>query len=118
MVERYFRREDLPVSPEGLPYVEVDGWTLADLQCLAYGAFSPLDGFLGRDDYESVLERMRLADGTVWTIPITLPVSRDVATGLDAASTSPSGKTARSTPSCALTIVTSRTRSGRPRPST
>jgi len=79
LVERYFRREDLPAAPEELPYVEVDGWTMADLTCLAYGAFSPLDGFLGRDDYESVLERMRLANGTVWTIPITLPVPRDVA---------------------------------------
>lgn len=50
-----------------------------DLDLLMTGAMSPLAGFLGRADYESVLDRMRLADGTLWPMPITLDVPADVA---------------------------------------
>jgi sulfate adenylyltransferase len=46
---------------------------------IAVGAFSPLDGFMGRDDYESVVEKKHLAGGLPWTIPITLGVSRELA---------------------------------------
>jgi sulfate adenylyltransferase len=55
---------------------------LCDLKLLLNGGFSPLSGFLGQDDYEQVLERMRLADGTLWPIPITLDVSRKFVDGL------------------------------------
>ncbi len=48
-----------------------------DLELLAVGAFSPLDRFMGQDDYESVLNDMRLADGTVWPIPITLTINKE-----------------------------------------
>ena len=59
---------------------EYPSWTLTDrqicdLELLLNGAFSPLDGFMTQEDYESVLESMRLADGTLWPIPITLDVS-------------------------------------------
>ncbi|MES9878982.1 MAG: adenylyltransferase, partial [Candidatus Sedimenticola sp. 6PFRAG1] len=47
---------------------------LCDLELLLNGAFTPLQGFMGRADYESVVERMRLADGTLWPMPITLDV--------------------------------------------
>ncbi|MES9887105.1 MAG: adenylyltransferase, partial [Candidatus Sedimenticola sp. 6PFRAG1] len=47
---------------------------LCDLELLLNGAFTPLTGFLGRADYESVVDRMRLADGTLWPMPITLDV--------------------------------------------
>ncbi|MGE5703368.1 MAG: sulfate adenylyltransferase [Clostridia bacterium] len=57
-----------------LPVLTVDAWTLSDLDCIAIGAFSPLTGFLNEDDYHSVVESMRLADGTVWPIPVTLAV--------------------------------------------
>lgn len=46
----------------------------ADFEMLASGALSPLTGFMGQDDYDSVLNDMRLADGLVWTIPVTLPI--------------------------------------------
>jgi sulfate adenylyltransferase len=52
---------------------------LCDLELLLSGGFSPLRGFLGRADHESVCARMRLADGTLWPIPVTLDVSEEVA---------------------------------------
>jgi sulfate adenylyltransferase len=57
---------------------------LCDLKLLLCGGFSPLRGFLGDEDYESVLGRMRLADGMLWPIPITLDVSEKFAGSLRA----------------------------------
>jgi len=56
------------------PRVTVSDRTVCDLICIANGAFSPLEGFLNRNDYESCIESMRLASGVFWPIPITLPV--------------------------------------------
>jgi len=49
--------------------------TLCDLEMILLGAFYPLNGFLNENDYNSVLENCRLTDGTVWTLPIVLPVT-------------------------------------------
>jgi ATP sulfurylase len=57
-----------------VPSVVLDGRQLADLELLANGAYSPLSGFMGRDDLESVLERSRLASGIVFPIPVVLAV--------------------------------------------
>ena len=54
-----------------------------DLELLLNGAFSPLRGFMKRDDYESVCKSMRLVDGTLWPIPITLDVSEEFAETLE-----------------------------------
>ncbi|HTH52130.1 MAG TPA: sulfate adenylyltransferase, partial [Pyrinomonadaceae bacterium] len=60
---------------KSLPSVVLSERSLCDLELLATGAFSPLDRFIGGEDYKSVLDTMRLADGTVFPIPITLPVA-------------------------------------------
>jgi sulfate adenylyltransferase len=52
----------------------LDERALCDLELLATGAFSPLKGFMGKADYDRVVGEMRLADGTLWPLPVVLPV--------------------------------------------
>jgi sulfate adenylyltransferase len=72
------RAEALAAEAARLPAVALDGRALADLECLAVGAFSPLTGFLGAADHTAVVEHGQLADGTVWTLPVALPVPAKV----------------------------------------
>jgi sulfate adenylyltransferase len=64
---------------EGLPTVMVGPRTLSDLEMISTGVFSPLTGFMGREDYESVVETMHLSSGLVWSMPITLSTNDDEA---------------------------------------
>ncbi|MFP4322622.1 MAG: bifunctional sulfate adenylyltransferase/adenylylsulfate kinase [Anaerolineales bacterium] len=57
-----------------LPSIQVSERVVCDLELLAVGGFSPLRGFMGQADYQNVLDNMRLADGTLFPMPITLPV--------------------------------------------
>ena len=54
----------------------------SDLEMIATGACSPLSGFMSQQDYSSVVEEMRLANGSVWSIPITLPISAEQVSNL------------------------------------
>lgn len=74
----HFRRiESLKEAAVSYPSVLMNPRQLCDLELLLNRAFYPLTGYLKQSDYESVLERMRLADGTLWPIPVCLDVKDD-----------------------------------------
>ncbi|WP_430449361.1 bifunctional sulfate adenylyltransferase/adenylylsulfate kinase [Rhodophyticola sp.] len=66
-----------------LPSWDMTPRQICDLELLMNGGFSPLKGFLTEEDYTSVVETMRLADGTLWPMPITLDVSQGFADGIE-----------------------------------
>jgi sulfate adenylyltransferase len=77
---------DLLVSPEetiefkryinSLASIQISERAVCDLELLATGAFSPLDRFMGKADYQCVLDEMRLSNGFLFPIPITLPIEK------------------------------------------
>jgi sulfate adenylyltransferase len=73
--------ERVALKREGalLPAWDLSPRQLCDLEMLLSGAFSPLDGFMTRADYEGVCKDMRLASGVLWPVPITLDVTREFA---------------------------------------
>ena len=75
--------EELRDQAARLPTVQISERAACDLELMATGAFSPLDRFMDREDYRSVVDDMRLADGTLFPIPVTLPVDLDDTAALD-----------------------------------
>ena len=75
-------REALLASASQLRTFEVDAWSYSDIEMIAIGGFSPLEGFMTQQDYEGVIEHNRLANGLVWTLPVVLAVSEKQAQGL------------------------------------
>ena len=71
LVDRTGQRPD---DLDSLETLTLTSRELSDLDMLACGALSPLDGFMARDDYEAVLEAMRLANGLPWALPVCLAV--------------------------------------------
>lgn len=67
-------RESLIQEAKSLTSITINAWAISDLDLIGVGAFSPLTGFLKEEDYKSVVEKSRLANGLVWSIPITLAV--------------------------------------------
>lgn len=85
LVNRVLRgtlREAALERAQSLPKVQLTPMAVSDLEMIAVGAFSPLTGFMTREDYDSVIDTMRLSNGLPWTIPITLPVDDETAANL------------------------------------
>ena len=60
-----------------LPSWQLNDRQICDLELILNGAFNPLCGFLDKKNYDNVLKEMRLTDGSLWSIPITLDVSSE-----------------------------------------
>jgi sulfate adenylyltransferase len=75
LINRYIPQENYQSNAR----IDLDPVSLSDLECLAIGAFSPLDSFMDQADYLSVLHHMRLSNGLPWSLPVTLPVSDEKA---------------------------------------
>jgi sulfate adenylyltransferase len=84
------RTGDRPEGVDSLERLTPTSRELSDLELLAVGALSPLEGFMGRADYERVLEEMRLESGLVWALPVCLSVD-DAPRGDRVALADPSG---------------------------
>jgi sulfate adenylyltransferase len=85
LVDRILRGgalEEARQRASSLKRIALNARTMSDLELLAGGAYSPLEGFMSEDDYKSVLHEMRLANGLPWTLPITLAVRRAAADAL------------------------------------
>ena len=85
LVDRYLgaaEADDLRRRAPSLPSVVLSEREVSDAHMIAQGAFSPIDGFMGRADYLRVVEEMRLADGLPWPLPVTLSVSEEQADAL------------------------------------
>jgi len=74
--------EELKGSASELTRVRLSPRELSDLEMLGVGALSPLEGFMTKADYEPVTDHMRLSNGTLWSAPVVLPVTADVAGGM------------------------------------
>ena len=69
----------LAEKAKSLPQRQLNSRELSDLELLANGGFSPIDGFMTAPQYESVVESMHLPDGLPWSIPVTLSASKEQA---------------------------------------
>jgi len=85
LVDRRLRgslQEAARAQAEHLPKISLSRMNLADLEMIAVGAYSPLTGFMRSEDYHRVVDEMRLSNGLVWSVPVTLAVSEEQAKAL------------------------------------
>lgn len=76
LINKVVKKDD--VDFDNIDYViDVDNDQLSEIQNIAHGLYSPLEGYMNEDDFNSVVESMKLADGTPWSIPVFLPVSKE-----------------------------------------
>src|SRR3989441_3456284 len=75
-------RETMLERVPSMPRINLQPREIADLEMIANGALSPLEGFMCEDDYIAVRGNMHLASGLPWTLPVTLSASQDLAGGL------------------------------------
>ncbi|KAF2709687.1 ATP-sulfurylase [Pleomassaria siparia CBS 279.74] len=71
------RRKELYAEAEKLPAIVLTERQLCDLELILSGGFSPLEGFLNQKDYDGVVNELRLADGNLFSMPITLDLSKE-----------------------------------------
>jgi len=86
LIDCYLTGDELiaaKAEAQELPSWDLTQRQLCDIELILNGGFSPLDGFLNKADYEGVCKDMRLADGTLWPMPITLDISDDFAEKVD-----------------------------------
>jgi len=86
LVDRMLRgemREAVRERAEQMTKVHLDPMALSDLELIATGALSPLTGFMRKADYERCVDEMRLANGVLWSMPVTLAVDQDVARDIE-----------------------------------
>lgn len=76
-------RDELKAIATHLPSIQISERSACDLQLLACGAFSPLDRFVGKADHQRILDEMRLDNGSIFPIPITLPIDANTNVQLD-----------------------------------
>ncbi|MCL4872819.1 sulfate adenylyltransferase [bacterium] len=75
-------REELARKAGGLKKLTLNDREISDIEMIAIGAFSPIEGFMCRDDYHSVMDTMHLKNGLPWTMPITLSATKEEAASL------------------------------------
>lgn len=75
-------KNEFLAQADKLPRITLDERAISDLVMIAIGGFSPLKGFMSQNDYERVVEEMRLSNGLPWSVPITLSVTEEVANPL------------------------------------
>jgi len=76
------KRDEALARAARLPRLVIDSELVSDVENIATGVYSPLEGFLGAEDYRSVLAAMRLRNDVPWTVPIVLDTDREAAAGL------------------------------------
>lgn len=80
LVYRFNPNEEIAHITKEIP---LDAIALSDLELIGIGAYSPIKGFFTEEDYNSVVENMRLSSGIVWSIPIALPVTDELSATLN-----------------------------------
>ena len=76
------QKQEFLAQADALPRVTIDKRAMSDLVMIAIGGFSPITGFMGKADYQPVVDDMHMANGVPWAIPVTLSVTTEVADGL------------------------------------
>lgn len=84
LIDRHLQIEEgkqtlLIAKANKLPRLSLSARNLADLECIATGIYSPLEGFVDEREYYSILKDIRLTNGLAWSIPVTLQISESVA---------------------------------------
>ncbi len=82
LVDQVLRGEEREAAlnkAKHLKKIAINATAISDVELIAVGAFSPLTGFMKQADYENVVTNIRLANGVVWSIPITLSVTSEIA---------------------------------------